>query len=518
MDGYLPIPVTVPTGATSVSITASGDWYYNENVPGSEGGPGGVPGTGQATLQEYMMTNLRSENITPCVCNLGSLVGMWYPDLRPTVTIGDAVAAAGGQEQFTVTLARRRAPSGWSYTVDYATQDGTGPDAALAGTDYTAKTGTLDFSAGHTSQTFTVDTDADGNATAGDLNFTVQLSDPSVADDGPATLNIVNGTGTGLIEPPVFNPTVSISSPDGSSNEFTVSYDGTREELDLSATVAASIAAQGDCYVVLPSVAGLEFWTAQTGGEQLTPDADGNLVYDAMPTSGEYSNTLWVCVDPNSPACAEFKTIPLTVELGSTEPSGLAGGVSPAAGRGNDEQGRHDRRGTTGGQRGRQRIRAVHQSGDGCQPRGEHVGGYCRSDRGGQCEQPPRPHPGGVGYDVYFNYPPVPETLEVTLAEVMRCTKAGITINTFLLDPDRGLQGFVEQLSRINRGRTFATSPDELGDYVLVDFLAHKTSAPHPGAPGRLSSAGRDGRRCRVGCPGSRADVVFSGPGRRPAD
>jgi uncharacterized protein with von Willebrand factor type A (vWA) domain len=86
------------------------------------------------------------------------------------------------------------------------------------------------------------------------------------------------------------------------------------------------------------------------------------------------------------------------------------------------------------------------------------------------------PYEGGVGYDVFFNYPPVPETLEVTLAEVMRCTRAGITINTFLLDPDRGLQGFVEQLARINRGRTFATSPGELGDYVLVDFLAHKTT------------------------------------------
>ncbi len=58
----------------------------------------------------------------------------------------------------------------------------------------------------------------------------------------------------------------------------------------------------------------------------------------------------------------------------------------------------------------------------------------------------------------------------------MRCTKAGITINTFLLDPDRGLWGFIDQLSRINRGRTFATSPDELGDYVLVDFLTHKTT------------------------------------------
>ncbi len=92
------------------------------------------------------------------------------------------------------------------------------------------------------------------------------------------------------------------------------------------------------------------------------------------------------------------------------------------------------------------------------------------------------PYAGGIGYDVFFNYPPVPETLEVTLAEVLRCTKAGITINTFLLDPDRGLRGFVEQLARINRGRTFATSPDELGDYVLVDFLQHKK---------RLRSRGR---------------------------
>jgi len=95
------------------------------------------------------------------------------------------------------------------------------------------------------------------------------------------------------------------------------------------------------------------------------------------------------------------------------------------------------------------------------------------------------PTTGGFGYDVFFSYPPVPETLEVTLAEVMRCTKADITINTFLLDPDRGLQGFVDQLSRINRGRTFATSPDELGDYVLVDFLRHKRTLRAGGASRR---------------------------------
>ena len=86
------------------------------------------------------------------------------------------------------------------------------------------------------------------------------------------------------------------------------------------------------------------------------------------------------------------------------------------------------------------------------------------------------PYDGGLGYDVFFNYPPVHETLELTLAEVLRCTKAQITINTFLLDPDRGLWGFVDQLSRINKGRTFATTPGELGDYVLVDFLNHKTT------------------------------------------
>lgn len=89
--------------------------------------------------------------------------------------------------------------------------------------------------------------------------------------------------------------------------------------------------------------------------------------------------------------------------------------------------------------------------------------------------------PGAMGYDVFFNYPPMPETLELTLAEVMRCTKAGITINTFLLDPEPGLWGFIEQLGRINRGRTFATSADELGDYVLVDFLNHRTSARRRG-------------------------------------
>ncbi len=70
-----------------------------------------------------------------------------------------------------------------------------------------------------------------------------------------------------------------------------------------------------------------------------------------------------------------------------------------------------------------------------------------------------------------FHYPPVRETVDATLLEVSRCTRDDIRINTFMLDPDPGLQRFVENLTKMNRGRAFFTSPETLGDYVLVDFL-----------------------------------------------
>ncbi|HYA67367.1 MAG TPA: hypothetical protein VED63_01425 [Acidimicrobiales bacterium] len=94
------------------------------------------------------------------------------------------------------------------------------------------------------------------------------------------------------------------------------------------------------------------------------------------------------------------------------------------------------------------------------------------------------PGPGGEGHDVFFHYPPVAETVHATLAEVARCAKAGITINTFMLDPDRSLQGFVEKMTQLNRGRAFFTSPDTLGDYVLVDFLEHRRTSRTSGRRG----------------------------------
>ena len=74
----------------------------------------------------------------------------------------------------------------------------------------------------------------------------------------------------------------------------------------------------------------------------------------------------------------------------------------------------------------------------------------------------------------FFNYPPVRETVEATLREVVRCTKEQIRINTFALGADGSLRHFIEQLTQINRGRAFFTDPEHLGDYVLVDFMQGK--------------------------------------------
>jgi uncharacterized protein with von Willebrand factor type A (vWA) domain len=76
--------------------------------------------------------------------------------------------------------------------------------------------------------------------------------------------------------------------------------------------------------------------------------------------------------------------------------------------------------------------------------------------------------------EVYFNYPPVRETVEATLREVLRCTKEGIRINTFVLDVTSALRAFIEQMTQINRGRAFFTTNTDLGDYVLVDFIQQR--------------------------------------------
>jgi uncharacterized protein with von Willebrand factor type A (vWA) domain len=74
----------------------------------------------------------------------------------------------------------------------------------------------------------------------------------------------------------------------------------------------------------------------------------------------------------------------------------------------------------------------------------------------------------------YFAYPPSPITIRETLKEVKRCTEKGIVINTFMLDRNYYLKEFVNQMAKINKGRVFYTTPDRLGQYILVDYVANK--------------------------------------------
>jgi len=74
----------------------------------------------------------------------------------------------------------------------------------------------------------------------------------------------------------------------------------------------------------------------------------------------------------------------------------------------------------------------------------------------------------------YFNYPPNWRTIEQTLLEVKRCTKEGIIINTFMMEQDPYLMRFVQEVTRINQGRAFFSSPRHLGEYIVTDYINNK--------------------------------------------
>lgn len=79
-----------------------------------------------------------------------------------------------------------------------------------------------------------------------------------------------------------------------------------------------------------------------------------------------------------------------------------------------------------------------------------------------------------VGGHWVFDWPPPPPAMLQTLQEVKRATRENITINVFMLWDDPALKHFVNQMATINRGRAFFTSPDDLGEYVLLDYLSNK--------------------------------------------
>jgi uncharacterized protein with von Willebrand factor type A (vWA) domain len=80
------------------------------------------------------------------------------------------------------------------------------------------------------------------------------------------------------------------------------------------------------------------------------------------------------------------------------------------------------------------------------------------------------------GEDVFFSWPPVPETIRRTLAEAMRLARSGVTLNVFMLEESPGLAGFMEKLARLTSGRAFLMSAESAGDFVLRDYVRRRAS------------------------------------------
>ena len=72
-----------------------------------------------------------------------------------------------------------------------------------------------------------------------------------------------------------------------------------------------------------------------------------------------------------------------------------------------------------------------------------------------------------------------PLVISRTLEEVNRCKRQGIIINTFMLATDYSLVQFVQQVTQICRGKAYFTTPDTLGQYLLMDYMNRKSRMVH---------------------------------------
>ena len=74
----------------------------------------------------------------------------------------------------------------------------------------------------------------------------------------------------------------------------------------------------------------------------------------------------------------------------------------------------------------------------------------------------------------WFSWPPEPETIALTVAEVDRMTRRGAVLNVFALDDEPRLLGFMQELARRNGGRVLQPDPRRLGQYVVDDYLTRR--------------------------------------------
>ena len=80
-----------------------------------------------------------------------------------------------------------------------------------------------------------------------------------------------------------------------------------------------------------------------------------------------------------------------------------------------------------------------------------------------------------VGEEVFFQWPPVWETLDKTYREAMRLARSGVTMNIFMLEQEPGLLRFVDELAKLVNGRVFnLTSDAQLGEMIVRDYMKRR--------------------------------------------
>jgi Ca-activated chloride channel family protein len=72
-----------------------------------------------------------------------------------------------------------------------------------------------------------------------------------------------------------------------------------------------------------------------------------------------------------------------------------------------------------------------------------------------------------------------PLVVSETLEEVARCKRSNVMINTFMLASDPGLVQFVHKVSEMCRGKAYFTTPETLGEYLLMDYMQRKMRTIH---------------------------------------
>ncbi|HUQ32255.1 MAG TPA: VWA domain-containing protein, partial [Pyrinomonadaceae bacterium] len=88
-----------------------------------------------------------------------------------------------------------------------------------------------------------------------------------------------------------------------------------------------------------------------------------------------------------------------------------------------------------------------------------------------------RSHESSSGRMLYKNPSGMdPFVMGETFKEVQACRKAGIMINTFMLASDYYLVDFVKEMTAMTNGKAYFANPNNLSQFVLMDFLKRRTS------------------------------------------